>query len=287
MSLKSSPIVRIVSRDKAIKSRFLNVLGVQVLRTVAGRSIYNLRPTFVDETIKSYVEEVKSEGVVVVTDFLPTDHFDAVRKEYLQIFESHSRELKVLKHGPNTLEVAALRNFGESLLSNATKYFFHNTRLIAILEALEKHRLNFSSYSAFHRAFERLTQGSSGEKDPETELHSDIFYNTHKAWLYLDDVQMEDGPLVYVKRSNRLSLTQLYYVYKESCMENNGSRRIIPSELERLGLKETVFTCPKNTLVIANTFGYHRRLRGQPGRRRPAIHVSLRTNPFRLLWGSS
>jgi hypothetical protein len=83
-----------------------------------------------------------------------------------------------------------------------------------------------------------------------------------------------------VKRSHRVSLTQLYYIYQESCTRNAGSRRIACEELERLGLQETIVTCPKNTLVIANVSGFHRRVRGRPGCRRYAVHVSLRVNPF-------
>ncbi|HYE73615.1 MAG TPA: hypothetical protein VEF04_09790, partial [Blastocatellia bacterium] len=131
------------------------------------------------------------------------------------------------------------------------------------------------------RNIERLSQGPiNPQQDPESVLHSDIFFNSHKSWLYLTDVELEHGPLVFVKRSHRLSLKQLKFVYQESCHENRGSRRITQDELKSLGLEETVFTCPKNTLVIANTLGYHRRLRGEPGRVRYALHMQLRTNPF-------
>ncbi len=113
-------------------------------------------------------------------------------------------------------------------------------------------------------------------------MHSDIFFNTHKAWLYLRDVDTEIGPLVFVKGSHRLSLGQLGYLYQESVSRAKGSRRITPDELERLGLEETVLVCKANTLVIANTCGYHRRLRGEPGRERLALHWSVRLNPFRF-----
>ena len=145
-----------------------------------------------------------------------------------------------------------------------TYKFLTEPRLHAILEAAEKRPLG---YLAGHRVLERLIQGPVGEPedDPETELHNDTYFSNHKAWLYLNDVEMENGPFVYVKRSHRLSPTQLYYVYRESCTRNQGARRVARDELERLGLQETIVTCPKNTLVIANVFGFHRRLRGRPG----------------------
>ena len=91
---------------------------------------------------------------------------------------------------------------------------------------------------------------------------------------------LESGPLVFVKRSHLLSAGALRNVYRESCASNTGSRRISPQELQDLHLEETVMTCPANTLAIANTFGYHRRLRRAPGHTRFAVHVSLRGNPF-------
>jgi hypothetical protein len=58
------------------------------------------------------------------------------------------------------------------------------------------------------------------------------------------------------------------------------SRRVTPEELESRGLEETVFTVKANTLVVANVCGYHRRLKGVPGRRRLGVHFSHRRNPF-------
>jgi len=49
----------------------------------------------------------------------------------------------------------------------------------------------------------------------------------------------------------------LYYIYKESCtraLGANTSRRISLHEKRKIG-DETVVTCPRNTLVVANTCG--------------------------------
>jgi hypothetical protein len=267
---------QIVGTNKVVDSKLLNLLGVQVQRTLAARLIYNLRRVSVDKAIKNKVDELKREGIVLWTDFLPPDHFEGIRREYLPLLDENADKLTVYRHGPNTYEMAHIRDFDASVLPYTYK-FLADSRLHAILEAAEKRPLG---YLAGHRVLERLIQGPAGEEDPETELHSDTYFTNHKAWLYLSDVERENGPFVYVKRSHRLTPTQLYYVYKESCTRNHGSRRIARDELERLGLKETIVTCPKNTLVIANVFGFHRRVRGRPGCRRYAIHVSHRVNPF-------
>jgi len=270
------PLRQIVSVNKIVDSKLLNLLGVQVQRTLAARLIYNLRRVSVDEAIKDKVDELRREGMVLLSNFLPPDHFEGVRREYLPLLDENADKLTVYKHGPNIYQLASIRNFDASVLPYAYK-FLAEPRLHAILEAAEKRPLG---YLAGHRVLERLIQGPIGEEDPETKLHSDTYFTNHKAWLYLSDVEMVNGPFVYVKRSHRLTPTQLYYVYKESCTGNQGARRIARDELDRLGLQETIVTCPKNTLVVANVFGFHRRVRGRPGCRRYAVHVSHRVNPF-------
>lgn len=268
---------QIVGTNKVVDSKLLNLLGVQVQRTLAARLIYNLRRVSVDKAIKDKVDELRNEGIVLLPDFLPPDHFEGIQREYLPLLEENADKLTVYRHGPNTYELADIRNFDRGVLPYTYK-FLAEPRLQAILEAAERRPLG---YLGGHRALERLIQGPVGEQeDPETELHNDTYFTNHKAWLYLSDVEMENGPFVYVKRSHRLSLTHLYYIYKESCTRNKGARRIARDELERRGLREAIVTCPKNTLVIANVFGFHRRVRGRPGCRRYAVHVSHRVNPF-------
>jgi len=266
-----------VSDSKVVDSKVFNLLGVQVQRTVAAHVIYSLRRGYVDERVRDTVAELDREGVALVPNFLPQDQFEAIQREHQTTLDNNPDKLVIFNHGPNRLEAGPLKNFEQTLLPNTLK-FVNDPRLMAILEAAEKRPLGPLSGS---RAFERLTQGpDNGTEDPETKLHSDIFFANHKAWLYLTDVGPENGPFVYVKRSHRIKPAMLYYVYKESCRQNGGSRRIAQEELQRLGLEESVITCPKNTLVVANVTGFHRRARGKPGYQRSAVNVSMRANPF-------
>jgi hypothetical protein len=223
------------------------------------------------------VDDLRRDGVLVLPDFLPWDRFEVIQKEALALMEQNREKANVYRHGPNTVHhLSVLPNF-EKNKAPAVYQFLEDARIHAILQAAEK-----LSLGRLDGTIEHVHQGIGTELDPESELHSDIFFHTHKAWFYLNDVEEENGALVYVKRSHHLRPTQLFYAYTESCTRNKGSRRITREEVERLGLQETIMSCPKNTLVVANTCGYHTRLRGKPGGNRYAVHVSLRFNPFAL-----
>lgn len=270
-----APFVRILSSDKTIKSPLLNRLGAQVFRTVAAQACYRMRPTAKQPELTDTLNALRRDGAVTVSNFLPDEQFTAVVKNAEELLVQNQDRVKRLQHGPNTVEVLAAQ---DARLQEALPEFFSNPMVAALLDSAERRR---GAASRAHGAIERLTQGANlDDHDPETDLHSDIFFNTHKVWLYLTDVVAESAPLVYVKGSHLLSRMALKYAYRESCSGNAGSRRITQKELADLGLVETVFTCPRNTLVIANVHGYHRRLRGAPGSQRLSLHLSHRVNPF-------
>lgn len=275
---------RVLSGDKVIHSKPLNVLGAQVLRALAARAVYTVRPARTDDAVRSAVDELNREGLLLLPDFLSPDHLEGVVRECAWLDE-HAGTRLTDREGPNTMEVIRIEHFREHTLPHIHR-FFGDHGLNALLRAAERWPLECL---ARYGRWERLTYGQDfhasddGQEDPQTRLHSDIFFNSHKAWLFLDDVRVEDGPFVYVKRSHRLSFRCLSSIYRDSCRRRaseDPSRRISPDEQERLGLAETIVTCRKNTLVIANVCGYHRRLQGQAGRQRHALSLFLRNNPF-------
>ena len=107
-----------------------------------------------------------------------------------------------------------------------------------------------------------------GPPDPQTALHADSFHPTVKAWLFLTDVAADGGPFTYVPGSHRLSPERLAWERRLSLAARQspnseirqGSFRIMPEELAALGLPEPrIFAVPANTLIVADTYGFHAR----------------------------
>lgn len=273
------PVVRMLSGDKTVESRVLNLLGAQVLRSLLARSMYRMRSVSVDSDVQPLADELLRDGIVLIPNFLDSELFAKAVEESRRLQQDAELKQTLHHHGPNELKLSSLKTEDYSRYP-AIGAFYQDRRLVQLMQVGEKRKV---SHTEGGHNYEHLTQGPLNDiKDPEADLHSDIFYHTHKAWLYLDDVTEENGPLVAVKGSHHQSVKQLLHLYRESNNSNKGSRRVTQDELKELGLEETVITAPKNTLVVANVHGYHCRRRGQPGKERFALHWTLRNNPFRL-----
>lgn len=137
-----------------------------------------------------------------------------------------------------------------------------------------------------------LSQRHDGPPDPQTNFHADTFHPTVKAWLFLTDVGVEDGPLAYVAGSHRLTKERLGWEQAMSLiaaggadrLSSRGSFRIRRDELAGLGLPEPrAFVVPANTLVVADTFGFHARMPSTHRSTRIEIWAYGRRSPF-LPW---
>jgi hypothetical protein len=134
-----------------------------------------------------------------------------------------------------------------------------------------------------------LRHACAGPVDPQTLLHADTFHPTVKAWLFLTEVGEEAGPFTYVPGSHRLTAERLDWERRTSLGAGQspiaeirqGSFRIDPAELASLGLAPTrAFAVPANTLIVADTFGFHARGASLGPSLRVEIWAYGRRSPF-------
>jgi hypothetical protein len=128
--------------------------------------------------------------------------------------------------------------------------------------------------------------------DPQTHLHADAFHPSLKAWYFLSDVAEDDGPLTYVPGSHRQTPARLAWEQAKALaapdgvdpLSARGSFRIEREDLAGLGLPDPVaFAVPANTLIVADTYGFHARGRATRPSTRVELWAYLRRNPF-LPW---
>ncbi len=133
-----------------------------------------------------------------------------------------------------------------------------------------------------------FTQTGGGQTDPQTAMHIDTFHPTMKAWLFLEDVAEEDGPFTYVPGSHRRTPRREVWERRLSIRASDpktrkrgGAFRISKADMAALrSAKPRRFAVPANTLVVADTYGFHARRPSAGPSMRLEIWAYNRGNPF-------
>jgi hypothetical protein len=224
----------------------------------------------------------KRDGFVLKENYLPADEFAALSRAVLN-FEAPAREMV---QGDTitrrmALDTAALTRLPE------VKALIKRPDWRALL-----HYVGASGQEPLYYIQTILSHVREAAPDPQTDLHADTFHPSVKAWLFLTDVAADEGPFVYVPGSHLLTPERLAWERETSIRaaeakdkySARGSFRVTREDLQRMGLPEPkAFAVPANTLVVADTVGFHARgLSARPSKR-VEIWAYGRRNPF-LPW---
>jgi hypothetical protein len=272
------PIAQVFSAKKMVDSPALNRLGVQPLRAVGTRARYRVRRAPDDPVVQA----LAAQGFATIENFLPDDVFAATCAEVERYIDGR---FPTLLHslGTTTLSQYYLASLDPQGFPHLEAWR-RNARVLQMGAGAERRPVGPASGGVL---IEDITIGDYSTPDEQTRLHVDSVFHTDKVWLYLTDVTEENAPLVYVPRSHRLDAVRLRAEYRDSVDPNrciDPSRRVPDAEMQHRGLAPRVVTCPRNTLVIADTSGYHARAIGRDGGHRRALYMFFRSNPFRYPW---
>lgn len=263
----------------------LNRLGLHVWRLKTAHAFASFRRSRLARLIPTELrEEFDQNGFVVISNFLPPEEFASLQSDLL------GSELPTRSHQQGdtiTRRVAV----GPHMLSRFPK-------LQAMLDSPTWTGL--MAYVASTRSkplyyLQTILGGvSEGAPDPQLELHADTFHPSLKAWYFLTDVPEDGRPLTYVAGSHRLSPERIAWEKRRSTevlqngdpLSRRGSLRVSAGELTELGLPQpTSFAVPANTLVVADTCGFHARADSDRPTTRVELWAYSRRTPF-LPWAS-
>ncbi|RZS33450.1 phytanoyl-CoA dioxygenase family protein [Corticibacter populi] len=268
--------------NPVIGNRVLNALGLHVIRLVLAHAVFGLKLRLLAPLARRDERETyRRDGFILKRDFLPKQAFEALRQEA----RDYSGEAWQCVQG-NTITWRALIDEDMLARSPATRALVDNRLFARLLKYTSGRNERPLLY------IQQIQNGHANSQapDPQKVLHADTFHPTMKAWLFLEDVGPDNGPFTYVRGSNRLSFKRICWEYRRSLRaryvhdgySEKGSFRIQDDELAELGLPlPESLAVPANTLVIANTCGFHRRGdTQQPQATRLEIWAMSRTNPF-------
>ncbi|WP_375194530.1 phytanoyl-CoA dioxygenase family protein [Sphingobium sp.] len=268
-----------------IGSPRLNALGLHATRVRAAHAMTARRRAKLAAPVEAADRAAfDRDGVVEIRDFLPAPTFQALR-EQLFAYRGPAREMV---QGDTITRRLAMDPAARRALP-AFERFSRDARWAALARYVAGFDIEPLLYIQ-----SILPQRHSAPPDPQVRFHADTFYPAMKAWLFLEDVPLETGPFAYVKGSHKLTPARLAWEKQRSLsardgdcrLSARGSLRIDTSELAALELPQpTVFAVPANTLVIADTFGFHARTQASLPATRVEIWAYGRRNPFRPFRG--
>ena len=263
-----------------IGSRRLNRLGLHTARFALAHRIAERRrrrlARHIDPALRAAFD---ADGYVVVPDFLPTDQFAALQTVLL------GREAECRETVQGTTVTRRIPIGADDLRA-----------LPQLRDLLSSDRwLGVLHYGAASRATPQyylqtiFPDACPGDPDPQTVLHADTFHPTMKAWYYLADVAADGGPFSYVAGSHRATPQRLAWERARSLalpsaddmLSSRGSLRAGPDDLEAMGLAApTDLPVRANTLIVADTGGFHRRAHAANPRPRVELWAYSRPAPF-------
>ncbi len=274
-------VTKSFERNPILGSSTLNRLGLHVTRVVLAHGVTRLRWLLMAPLMPAALKrQYFKDGYLVIPDFLPRDEFARLEQEV----RGYRGEVRECIQGDTQthrtlLDPHALDDLPACARLVANRAYRHPLQWTA------------SRFGLPMLFIEEVRNGfaQGGGEDPQKNLHADTFHPTMKAWLFIDDVPASRGPFSYVAGSNRLTWKRLCWQYQQSVRGRDlpdryarrGSPRLTETDREGLGLPPaTRLDVPRNTLVIANTFGFHARSAVTGPSTRLAVYADSRTNPF-------
>jgi hypothetical protein len=261
----------------------LNRAGLHILRKrLALRSGAKRRASLSHLLPRPEREAFERDGFLVLPDFLPPAEFAALKAEILNL-STAAREFV------DGYTMTRLIPLDETNLRHlpASRRVLLGSRYQALHAFIGSHR------QRPHLFVQSIFSGvRAAPVDVQSHFHVDTFHPTVKSWLFLNEVAPGEAGFTYVPGSHCPTRRHLAWERRVSItaarhndrLTGEGSLRIEPEMLDRLGYPAPrKLSVAANTLVIADTSGFHRRGISEGAASRIAIWAYARGNPF-LPW---
>ena len=259
----------------------LNLLGFQVIKYLLAKTVTFIQIKFSNYKINN---NYSKNGYLLINDFLDTNEFNNLADEFAKLMD----EDFIIDSFINQKNInSKIRVYYYNFTPN--KYLKAN---YPILSNLYNNKLIRSHFENNERSknidltmqIERVVGVNGTNLDAQQVWHVDTFHDTHKAWLYINNVKSNNAPFNFIVKSQLLSLKRLLWEWYQSivyCLRGGDpSFRVNKRDIIYNKEEKNIITCNKNSILFANSHGIHKRGKIKPNYVREAIHFDVRSNPF-------
>ena len=285
--------------DTVIGNIYCNLLGLHVARIAASDVALKIRRAQTTWPTSDVRSRLKRDGVVIWPNFLSDADFAALKEEAHKKMEKSERELPLPRpdnkgYGKHRPIKGGFDHFDGGTLN---RYLTIDHKALPKCNALVNHPelkklATYASGLKFPadrcRLYMTVHTNDPSFPDIQAVNHKDSFHSTIKFWFYIDDCPLENGPFAYSVGSHRMTRARYRWEYDRSVRacalkQKEGSFRVTDDEVAKMGFPPlTPFPLKGNTLVVADTRGFHKRTNGKPGARRLSIFANMSRMPFKV-----
>lgn len=243
-----------------------NLFGYHVLRVLFfNLALHSRRKRMPqNEQNKIVFKQLLDDGIVVISDFFPEDVFQKIKEE------CDNLDIQVVnERAPHIRRTTFVRDDRHNWAPVLEEHLANNPVINDIASALFRKDILITPKVAVEKSF--FHKENLGRKTTDVQsdnLHFDVSYPTLICFLYLNDIDQRNAAFTYVKGSHKLTWARLWMEYKMSLAfywrwdkkrRENETPEVSDEFVGRQGLKRTQFAGKRNTLVMANTMGFHSR----------------------------
>lgn len=266
-----------------IGSRWLNRRGLHTGRVRLADAMCRWRRRRLARHVRpEWIAAFERDGFVVIENVVPADEFPALRESILN-YEAPTREMRqgdaiTRRQAIDPAMLAAIP---------ALRQLLERPDIVALMHYVASYRT-----TPLHYIQTIVSHVGGNDPDPQEVMHADSFHSSLKSWLFLNPVAAEDGPFSYVRGSHRFTAERLEWERQRSLadpkaidrLSARGSPRVSAKDLAAMKLPPMEgLPLPANSLVVADTVGFHARGASARAGERVEIWSYARRNPF-LPW---
>lgn len=222
-------------------------------------------------------KSIDKNGFAILENFFSEEEFNYLQNSYISY--SFSDKVGYQKNYYNMIWGSGLitqnSNKSNDAISIINLFNKKKDLIFAVVSYIFKKKV-YGNLELSYQDLE-LMKGKEDILDPNRLLHSDRHYHCAKAYFLIEDNHSLNSPYIYCPKSHLIDENRVNFENKISKYKafNNKPYNITKNDLLELGLEEKKIIAPKNSLVISDNIGIHKRGKMHEGFTRKQIRISF------------